>query len=227
MSAVTRAQNVKAQKVSEACDRFESQKKSVEQAMRPRKSMARLAAWGADNQEELKVLADELKEFEGVLQDQKHRCLDEADRKLLEERKKRAEKERKLREKARASKSPKRRVAQRLEECRESGQEKAVEIIAPRIPLQVFKSVSCMANESIEMVNVAALQSRCLGLTSGKCSLKEIQELAAYEEKQRRWAAKQGPVQDHIKSNRQMVLSSHRAPPAGISVRGSLISVAS
>lgn len=181
---------------------------------RPNRKATGLAASSGDTFKDLKE--ETLKSFieiETSLQDlknnlkgnhfaeEKHVAEQEARR--VEERRKAEEKERRLREKARDNKDPKRRVASMLEHSREFGQETRAEKVCSRIPTTVQKSLHTNGTENIEMVNVRALQARCLGLTLGACNYDAVKQCAENEEKHRRWEATNGEMKtDFIKTNK-------------------------
>lgn len=211
---MTQAENRKGQRLANLCEFLDSRPHSAPQARPSRKVFVSclykegsevrpqkpLAGWASDNTEGLRLLEESLKSFDGLLKEmgrnirmekfeEEHGTLGEEERKKVEERRRRAELQRKLRDqaKANAGKTPMRRVAMRLELGRELGQ---VDICSGTIPMQPYKSISSVANETIDVVNVIALQGRCLGLTSSaSCSFKEVKLLAEMEAAQVRWKA--------------------------------------
>eukprot|EP00928_Gymnodinium_smaydae_P042015 TRINITY_DN28366_c0_g2_i1.p1 TRINITY_DN28366_c0_g2~~TRINITY_DN28366_c0_g2_i1.p1 ORF type:complete len:736 (+),score=170.58 TRINITY_DN28366_c0_g2_i1:87-2210(+) len=121
-----------------------------------------------------------------------------------EERRRRAERERKLRQQEKECQNPKRRVALKVEHGREFAQERAeAEAEAGvRCPTRTVYARGGMASERIEVVNVPALQARCLGLSAGASELKTVLMFADMEKQRLHWASVCNKT-EHIKLNKR------------------------
>jgi len=125
----------------------------------------------------------------------------EAQRAAEEKRKKEALRQVKLRQMAKEAQNPKRRIALRLDECREFGSK-----TQDAVPMRSFVDYGGFAQESLEVVDVSAMQARCLGLIGAKGGVKGLTEEKARADSCRRWekdALPEGLARDFVRLNKE------------------------